>query len=147
MSRGCGWPGWGLFIVLSVAGFYTIPIFVLPFSAVWVWLFVTVIVERREKSLRKKVLGYLVGSSVLVLVGVILAYTPVFLNSGVSAVTSNEFVSSRGFAYFLSELPDNLQQTWNIWNTGVPIIPVGILMLCALGLGLVFHRQVSPHKI
>ena len=147
LNRSCNWLGWCLFIVLSVAGFYTIPIFVLPFSAVWIWLFVSVIIERREKSLRKKWLGYLVGASVLILVGVILAYTPVFLNSGISAVTANEFISSQGFEYFLSELPDKLQQTWNVWNTGIPVVPVRIFMLCALGLGLVFHRQVSPYKI
>src|SRR5439155_24579478 len=73
---------WGLFVALSVVGFYTIPIMVYPFSAAIIWLFSLVILDNHS-TLRTRQIQRLFFVLIAVIVLTISLYLPVFLSSGI----------------------------------------------------------------
>jgi len=88
-SKGRGRFGYYLFVVTAVLGFYVNPLFVYHFCAVTMILGYRIIGERDWRMGRRLVVATaIVGAAVLVL------YLPIFLGSGMNAVSNNKYVSA-----------------------------------------------------
>jgi hypothetical protein len=97
-----------LFVVSSVLGFYTIPVFLYPFSSMFLWsLFV--IWKKHDRPLFFKTFALYFSIVVLVLI----LYLPVFLVNPPEVIFGNPWVSSP--ADFYSRFPQYLLQLNNFW--------------------------------
>lgn len=121
----------------SVLGFYTIPVFLYPFTA-------TVIATLFFLKKDYQKLKWFIGSILLVIAGVLLLYLPVFTFNGWLAVSGNAWVMPLPPDEFLQALPGNLaqlaKQPWGILPYG-QLVSLGIV-LC--GIVFLFKRNESP---
>jgi hypothetical protein len=116
---------WLVFMVSVVAGFYTIPIFIYPFAAVF-FAFALVLLFKRDWNL---LVSLLLASGFSGL-GVILLYTPVVAVSNLELLVANRYVQSLSrldyFSYFFSYLHNRQgivlgQETigFYVWAAGI----------------------------
>ena len=77
------WVGWGLFILLSALGFYTIPIMLYPFGAVMAWLFLSMLLKDTGQEYGRSFIFYLLAAGAVASLLTILLYTPIFYESGI----------------------------------------------------------------
>ena len=96
-----------LFVVSSILGFYTIPVFVYPFISI-----VTLNMLLQQTTI--KVLLY---SCFVVVMGTVFCYLPIFIISGISSVVANDWVKSLGIINVLYRFPSYVLglQDW-LWD-------------------------------
>lgn len=118
-----------LFIVSSVLGLYTIPIFVYPLISIVTF---NLLLNRIDF----KTLFY---SCVVIGGGAVLCYFPIFIVSGVDSVVANDWVKSLGITHVLREFPhyiNGLQDwLWDFPSYGI-IFSLGLFILMLLRFGL-----------
>ena len=78
--------GWALFTVLTVMGFYTIPIMLYAHGVLGVWFVLSILVETAGTQ-RLRLLLYLTLSSIVGALVTYLLYLPVIRFSGLAAIT------------------------------------------------------------
>ena len=131
-------PGsWFFFVVVSVLGFYTIPIMLYPFACVTVWISLSFLIRQQAKRLWEVGLSTL---AVIILTG--LLYAPVLFVSGFRALVSNEYVSSKSWSSFVAGFLPSIGSTLVQWSRGVPI-PISGLVALGLVMALIFNRRLS----
>jgi hypothetical protein len=91
---------WHIYVASSILGFYTMVIYFYPFVSLLVLLLIFIVFEKKY-LLIKTFIYY----NFLVTIGVLLLYTPVFLISGMSAITSNSWIVKPTFVEFISNIP------------------------------------------
>jgi hypothetical protein len=126
-----------LLVVVSVAtaiGFYAIPIMLFPSGAILLWIALSVWRRRGAylRPFRKLALGSVVLAGLLTLI----FYAPVFIVSGVKAVTANPYVKKIDFPSFLAKNQGYMQDTWRLWNQDLPLWGV-VLAVCGCALSIV----------
>lgn len=155
-----------LWVFISAAGFYTIPIFLYPWLALFIWLAL-------ERYRTKQRLTHILKNSCFLALAsatfTVLCYVPPLIARGPGALFSNTHVSSQGIGYFFREAPDSLLWTWESWHLALPPhIPLLMLLLAAfacfkelrqqprrlpllviliaIGATLTFAQQVVPYR-
>jgi hypothetical protein len=119
-----------LLVVVAAAtaiGFYAIPIMLFPSGAILVWIAISVL-RRRGVYLRS---FWKLAAGAVVLAGLltVIFYSPVFVVSGVKAVTANPYVKKIDFASFIVKNEGYMHDTWRLWNQDYPIwgVVLGVL--------------------
>lgn len=141
--------GWGLFVIVSVAGFYTVPFMLFPFGAVCFWLFVSALVGETCQAYGSLVrfFKYLFMVGIATALFTVLLYLPVVLiGTGLNSIVGNSFVASMSWADFWMALEEGFLSTWLEWNYDLPRV-IQILMAAGVILSLIFHLLVSRVKI
>lgn len=137
---------WLLFIVTALAGFYTIPIMVYPYTAVMGWLFFMWLFKKHSPAYtHKSFFIYLFLSGVVVVIFFILLYTPVFLNTGVASVFDNVTIQKQQLSEFhllLDSMRARGFRSWEEWHTGMPVW-LGQVTLLGVLLGLLYTLLVK----
>jgi hypothetical protein len=116
-------------VLVGALGAYAVPTMLYGVVAIAVWL-VAVLWSRR--TLRATA-GELAASGVLLVLIVVLLYTPVMLISGPDKLAANRFVLPLDAAALSRDLPLSLARTWEQWNRDVPLV-----MSLVLALGFIF---------
>lgn len=140
------WVGWGLFILVSALGFYTIPIMLYPFGAVMVWLFLSMLLKDTGQEYGRSFMLYLLAAGAVASVLTILLYTPIFYESGIDAVVGNHFVAPIGWADLWASMLGRIQNTWNSWNRDLPATG-SLLFLAGVILSQIFHWRLSKTRM
>jgi 4-amino-4-deoxy-L-arabinose transferase-like glycosyltransferase len=140
------WVGWGLFILLSALGFYTIPIMLYPFGAVMVWLFLSMLLKDTGQEYGRSFIFYLLAAGAVASLLTNLLYTPIFYESGIDAVVGNHFVAPIGWADLWASMLGRIVNTWNSWNRDLPAAG-SLLFLAGVILSQVFHWRLSKIKM
>jgi hypothetical protein len=140
------WVGWGLFILLSALGFYTIPIMLYPFGAVMAWLFLSMLLKDTGQEYGRSFIFYLLAAGAVASLLTILLYTPIFYESGIDAVVGNHFVAPIGWADLWASMLGRIVNTWNSWNRDLPAAG-SLLFLAGVILSQVFHWRLSKIKM
>ncbi|HWZ23051.1 MAG TPA: hypothetical protein VNW06_10380, partial [Cytophagaceae bacterium] len=125
---------WHSYVFSTVLGFYTLSIFLYPFVTLSLIVLVYSIIEKKY-NLLKPFLYY----NLLIVCGVLLLYTPVFLISGVSSITSNGWMIKLDWNSYFSLLPKFITGAFEFilgfdnfaMLTGLTIIISAILILIA----------------
>jgi uncharacterized membrane protein len=139
-------PGvWLPFAVLSVMGFYTIPIMLYPFALIVVWIFLSILFQAPVSSCRARWLDLVSVLAIVVLLAFIL-YSPVFHESGLDSVFGNRFVKAQSWSYVFANLPAALSATWSKWNRDLPPI-ISWMLIAGFLTALVFHRRLSDFRV
>ncbi len=137
---------WSLAALFSALGFYTLPVFLMPFGIIVTWLILSGFSKRAASSDRASWFTrlFLFVVSTLILTG--LLYLPVLLNTGLSSIISNQWVASLSWKDFWPTLASRLMDTGGEWTSKVPLF-VTVLALIGLGLSVVFHRRISREQV
>jgi hypothetical protein len=131
---------WILFGTLNAIGFYTVPAMLYPFGATILWLLAMKwLQDHRPYDFLKDLAKSLALTGVLTLV----LYAPVVVVSGLSAITSNQWVQPMDWHSFLAYLPGSARTTLKMWVIGLPL-PVWIGLLAA-GLSTLLFRKYSEN--
>ncbi|MBO9699156.1 MAG: hypothetical protein J7604_03045 [Sporocytophaga sp.] len=125
-----------IFILISIAGFYTIPTFLYPFVASMIFLHFYFILNKNINPLFK-----IYAASCAVLIGVLLLYAPVFLVSGVSSVVSNSWVKPLQLSNWIKEIPSYLGDSTN-WLLNLEM-GGGLLLMFIMICNIFIHTQRS----
>ncbi len=136
---------WCLFTIISVLGFYTIPIMLYPFGIVMMWLFLHYIKKGRNKEQNIFIKDLLICSAGVTLLTMVL-YTPVFMESGLKSVFANRFVTTQSFSYFFKEFPLSLSLVWQQWHRDIPVA-VRFILLIGFFTSLFVHNKIARHRI
>jgi len=132
---------WTVLIVISVVGFYTIPVMLYPFGgiAVWMlWLF-TLHEEFRSSIKAKKLVLSILATGAIVIV----LYAPVIAGSGWDALTANQFVAPLPWADFLQSIRVEVPRIWTYLNNGSPYL---VPSFCGAGLLLYILRPGNNNE-
>jgi len=127
-----------VWVLVNALGFYVMPSFLYPFASMSLFAAAVCIANKNWSRFRQVVVaGAVTGILVVCL------YAPVFLVSGVSAVTSNPYVQKRTLAYVLTHAPAHFVSTGN-WMLG-SALPYGYLV-CAAILGWLVFEGIQNAK-
>ena len=117
---------WYVYILASVLGFYTIPVFLYPFSS---FLAYALLLHIKDKRLLLRLLLF----SVLIVLFTITLYFPVLLLNGFNALTGSSWVAAK--EDFFVRLPLYLNSVcsylWNSERYGL-VLTIGLLLLFLL---------------
>ena len=137
--------GWTAYVVLSALGFYTVPTMLYPFGILFVWLFVSIVVETPPAQRKQKLLVFLLSSAAAGVMTIAL-YLPVLINEGFDAIVGNKYVLPLPWEQFLDEMGALLPYVWTQWSTGIPVLPLLILVI-GFFIGVLFHNRLAAHRI
>lgn len=130
--------GWLLLAIVSAFGFYTLPVMVYPVSAVFLWLLLSWVFKSIGSNPPRKFIIEFIITSILTIILTIDLYSPIlFFGTGLSSITSNDFVLSQGWMDFLQSLQSRIPRVWEEWNRMVPnslsiLSGIGFLLLIIL---------------
>jgi len=136
---------WLLIVVLSALGFFTIPLMLFPWGALYIWLIVSLIFKDTHSYKSKfDFLKYWVSSGIVTAVITILLYTPIIIYS-YDRFFGNGIIAPLQWNIFMVTLWTRLRNTWIEWTE---YIPVWISLLGILGflISFVFHKKFSRQK-
>ncbi|GAB4504488.1 MAG: hypothetical protein Fur0043_14820 [Anaerolineales bacterium] len=138
---------WLLLAVFSALGFFTIPIMLFPFGAIFLWLFLSALAADVGSAYRSR-FDFLknwfwsgMGAAVLTLV----LYAPILLKDA-DLLLNNRFVRPlvwEGYPFIVLE---RLLDAWGQWTANVP---QGLVLISVIGLvsSLLFHPWLARHKV
>jgi hypothetical protein len=127
--------GWSIFILLSAIGFYTIPVYILPFGIVVLWYILLVRYNSSKYTYLKDV-----GIAVII-VGLLtyMLYLPIIIVYGNGVLLDNEYVQSVPLLLFIKRLIPMVGYAWDFWNQDVQSM---IMYLIAFGF-LIFITMIK----
>lgn len=126
-----GWE-WGILVVLSALGLWTLPTMVYPLVLVWGWLLCRVLfsaetaAEKRRFLIRWSVAGVSTG------VVATLFYAPILVATGYSAITANQYVAPIGRHQFLQGVPGAIRETCQLLFRDWTLLSQGLLAACLM---------------
>jgi hypothetical protein len=138
---------WLGLVVLLALGFFTVPVMLYPFGAIFLWMLASGLLG----NLGSEYPGKLTFFRYWILAGLatglltLLLYTPILIVSGPHALFGNQFVHSLPWNEFINHQVAGWEDTWITWWTGLPSW-FGLLALIGLGASLLFHNQASRYK-
>lgn len=138
--------GWALFVVLSAAGFYTIPVMLYPFGMVLTWLFLNSYGRASlplPGTVQRRAL--LLSVAAVFLLSALL-YSPIVLGSGLETLLRSASAAALTWPEFFESLLARLRNTWAEWTGGLhPLANLGLL--CGLVAAAFTGRQEARGEI
>jgi hypothetical protein len=135
------------FILTTVLGFYTIPIFLYPWAGISLWVVSTYLFAKEPWQTKYRNIAVFLGTCILSGLLTLVLYSPViFFGSGLSSLISNEIVKPLSWATFFENLDPRLIKAWNKWMMGVGS-SVENLLSGGFLLSLLLYWKVSNQKL
>jgi hypothetical protein len=134
---------WSLLVLCCALGFFSVPVMLFPFGAVFAWLFLDgLIAGPGPYDSRLNALKYWVIAGLAAAILVLLLYTPIFVVTGAEKVFANPWVLPRGWNNYFPHLPGFLNDVWDNWTSGLPAVLTWSLV-AGLVVSLVLHRRIA----
>ena len=137
---------WLLLIVINALGFFTIPIMMFPFGALYIWLFLSCVVgDFSGYRSRWDFLKYWLISGFASAFLTVLLYAPILIGDSENFF-GNSFVAPLSKATFPAVLISRLNLMWTEW---MGLIPGWLIMIGVAGIALsvLLHFKISKPKI
>jgi hypothetical protein len=133
-------PAWfALFAVVAVLGLWAIPVFLVAFGGILLWLAAES--YSRPRRFRRIFLIRLLIACVLAGAGTIFVYFPPLAVSGLHSLVNNEWIAPKNFQLFLQGNRDQFGNTWLLWNRDLPVW-WGSIMASGFFLGTLFYPRL-----
>jgi hypothetical protein len=146
------------FAATTVLGFYTIPIFLYPWTGISLWVVATYLFAKESWQEKSHKLAAFFGVCALSGLFTLILYSPVILfGSGLSSLISNEIVRPLTWSTFMENLDPRMLKAWNenllsagflgssllYWKVSNQKLPMQIFL--ALGAAMiVLLQRVTP---
>lgn len=129
---------WGLFICIQIIGIYTIPTMIYASLIVYLYLmlsFVFVKVEKSPVSIKQIILS-------IIVIGItsVLLYLPVYLLMGGKAIVANNVVQSQSYEFVFSNLLQSLRDMYKMFTVDIPII-IQLFLFIGIIISIVIFKQ------
>lgn len=137
---------WVLLVVFSALGFFTIPIMLFPFGALYIWLFLSWLLgDVQGYDSRFDFLCYWLVSGFASAFLTVFLYLPILTNN-FDRFFNNDFIAPLERNIFPAVITVRLRNTWFEWVESIPdwLVIVGLV---GLVLELILHFKLSRHKI
>ncbi len=132
---------WAIFCISSISGFYSILIFLYPFISLCIFYIIVSIIQKKYYNLKK-----IIYAGILVGVGSLLLYTPIFIVNGFSSVFTNEFVSGIQYSEFIIQLPLFLHSFFKwLYCENILFIILGLIILLFCLLCIFIYKKGSTN--
>jgi 4-amino-4-deoxy-L-arabinose transferase-like glycosyltransferase len=140
---------WLLFSLTLILGLYNLPVMLLPAGGLFTWLFLNGLLGNFSSAYRRwGWIKFLIISGILIILGTLLVYLPVFLYSGVESLLANPHVAPLNPSEFLPTLTDRLKDIWQEWQAGFPYwITLPAFALILLGIIRFDRKSRTPVSI
>lgn len=137
---------WLLLVIVNALGFFTIPIMMFPFGALYIWLFLSCVIgDIRGYRSKINFLQYWLVSGFASAFLTILLYAPILTkNSG--GFFGNSFVTPLKEDIFPVVLQARMELAWLDWMHTIPNWLV-VLGVTGFVLSVLFHFKISKPKI
>jgi hypothetical protein len=116
-----------IYLLSSIAGFYTIPTFLYFFASLQLFILCHCLITKQIAFLKKFMIADLIAGCL-----VLILYTPVIFINGLSAITENPYVKSISFSSVTDQLPGHLIDVLNwLWglNKGGELLSVFMIIV------------------
>lgn len=136
---------WLLLIILSALGFFTVPIMLFPFGALYIWLFLSCVFgDSGGYQSKLDFTKYWLASAFALALLTILLYTPILINN-FSGFFGNKVIVPLGWDIFPVIIWVRVRNTWIDWTASIPgwIVILGVIGLIV---GLTLHKKISKQK-
>jgi hypothetical protein len=129
---------------ISALGLFTIPSML--FAVLGVYLWVTLLLLQRFRSIRPAVRGFLLPcAAITVLLTGVLYFPVAWINGGISPIVANRFVIGLPYAQFIARLGPHLVETFRDFSRDVPLaVQAGVALLALVGLHAAFRNRRFP---
>ena len=137
---------WFLLILFSAAGFYTVPIMLFPFGALYLWLIASwMIGDTDSYPSKSNFFKYWLASGFASALLTVFLYAPILIND-YDRFFHNQFVVPLAWDVLPASLTGGLRTMWLDWTSTIPgwIIGIGVIGLLA---SLLLHKKISRQKI
>lgn len=136
---------WLLIVVLSALGFFTIPIMLFPWGALYIWLIVSYIFKDTHSYTSKfDFLRYWVSSGIITAGVTVLLYTPIIIYN-YDRFFNNRIVAPLEWSIFTITIWTRLRNTWIEWMEFVPLW-ISLSGVIGLFVSLIFHTKFSKQR-
>ena len=136
---------WFLIAFLSALGFFTIPIMLFPFGALYIWLIVSYLLkDTGSYDTRFGFLKYWVGSGIFAAALTLILYTPIIIYS-FDRFFGNGIIAPLDWGIFPITIWTRLRNTWTEWTEFVPLW-ISLMGILGMLVSLVFHKKFSKPK-
>jgi hypothetical protein len=142
-SFSTGW--WITFAVLGALGFYTTPTMLFFFGGLVLWMLLSALAGDTWASKGRSVVELALAVAFTALLTFLL-YLPVVRNSGISSLTSNQWVTSLSLIKFSKDVPSSMWSYWTSWGRGLTLF-VAIPLAAGFLLSVIFNRRISRRKV
>lgn len=132
------------FAAAGAVGFATVPLMILPFGGIVIWLLAATI--RLPNGERRSAAGWLTFGSSLAVAGGALMYVPAAIRHGVDPILTNEWVAPRTWSGFIHAFPPSAAETWSRWARDVPLF-VSIAFAAGFAVSLAVHWRASKGPV
>lgn len=136
---------WLVFAALTALGFWTVPSMLLPFGVIALLIPLVAWDAGGPSRRNKATLDLIIYSGLAGLVTLVL-YLPSIRRSGLSAITSNQYVTPLSTSSFFDGFPTWIRATFGFWNRGIPVV-VQILVVLAFVVGVAATGRFSRWRI
>jgi hypothetical protein len=137
---------WSSMITLSVVGFFTVPIMLFPFGAVYLWLFLSWLIgDLNSYGSKWDFIKYWLASGFTSALLTVLVYTPILIKD-YDRFFHNQFVAPVEWEKLPASLADGLHTMWLDWTSSIPIV-LTVIALIGLIASFVFYKRLSRQKV
>jgi hypothetical protein len=151
VRRSRNYFAWGLIVLFSALGLYTVPVMLFPFGVLFTWLileylFKDIAVSPGTYRSRREFLYCWLGAGFGTALLTLLLYLPILVYTGPGKLFANGFVTPLPWGDLLETLAHRFAETWAEWTLRVPL---ALILLLGAGwvLGLIFHRRLSGARV
>jgi hypothetical protein len=136
---------WLLIVIFSALGFFTVPVMLFPFGALYIWLLGSFAVsDIRSYEPKLIFLKYWVVSGINAAFITVVLYLPIIINNS-DRFFGNGFIAPLEWNIFPVTTWTRLRNTWFEWTDSIPlwVAILGVFGVCA---ALVLHKKFSKQK-
>jgi hypothetical protein len=136
---------WLLIVIFSALGFFTIPVMLFPFGALYIWLLGSFVIgDIRSYESKLVFLRYWLVSGFSTAFITVVLYLPIIINNS-DRFFGNGFIAPLEWDIFPITTWTRLRNTWIEWTDSVPlwVAVLGVLGVCVT---LVLHKKFSKQK-
>ncbi|NQT67089.1 MAG: DUF4214 domain-containing protein [Actinobacteria bacterium] len=136
---------WFIFIILSILGFFTLPMFLYPIGLIYVWLLLCLVFK--DSKLYKKILfkNILFSVGVIILITLLL-YTPAIIFLITETGIVQDAIKSHSLGDFIQQLPFWMNRIWSRWNRDIPLA-LNIIFVIGFFISTIFNYKLRTTKI
>ena len=147
-SRKKNLAAWGLMILFSTLGFYTVPIMVISIGVIATWIGLSWLWGEIDPAYRRwGIIKYLILYGGISIAAGLVLYSPIFFHQGIGVFIANAYVAPVGWDQLPEALQLQLAQTWRDFFEDLPSVIAAAISIPAVIFSLIFHKRISGRKI